>query len=68
MPRLVRYHRRYAPGFHPDTVAELRRIGPTELARRTGLSARRIADILADRVKPRTKTITVLKEAVNQPT
>jgi len=56
----------HAGELDPDTLTELRRIGATELARRTGLSARRISDILTGRATPRKKTIARLRSALSQ--
>ena len=55
------------PWLDPDVLEQLRRIGPTELARRTGRSARRISDIVNGRVIPRKKTLTLLKNTLSYP-
>jgi hypothetical protein len=62
-PRLAIYYRRRR-GTDLNILAELQRVGPTELARRTGLSARRIADVLAARSTPRHKTVVLLTRAL----
>jgi hypothetical protein len=55
-PSLTVYRQRAGAALDPADLARLSNIGPTRLATLTGLSSRRIADILHGKATPRTAT------------
>lgn len=51
-------------GFDSDTLARLQRVGAAEIAHRSGLSARRIRDLLSGKAQPRKSTKAALLAAL----